>query len=139
MSAPPPDWLKDLADAAAQLMIPADVMSPIGCHFCQAEGVWEVTIFASSTEIVGGGRDGEVCRSRFTVDVQALSLLLTDVVDISWQAHPLAADDELGPHIAIDGWLGEHQVSLRVLAFPPKRFTPGRRAIGYASQFEDLW
>jgi hypothetical protein len=139
MSASPPDWLQDLADAAAQLMIPADVMSPIGCHFCHVDEVWEVAIFASGTEIVGGGRDGEIRRSRFTVDVKALSRLFTAISDVSWQAHHLAADDELGPHVAIEGWFGKYQVRLRVLAFPPKRFGPGRRAIGYASLFEEMW
>lgn len=135
----PPGWLKELADAAAQLMMPADVIAPIGCHYCFADDVWEITLFASSTEIVGGGQDGEVRRSRFCLDIQALTRVFVVVHEISWQAHELGGDDELGPHIAVEGAFGEYDVRLRVLAFPPKRFASGRRAIVYVPSWEESW
>ena len=139
MSVSPPGWLKELADAAALLMMPADVIAPIGCHFCEVEEVWEITLFASSTQIVGGGRDGEVRRSRFTLDVTALMKIFASVSNVSWQAHALAADDELGPHTAIEGKYGEQEVRLRILAFPPKRFASGRRAVVYVPSWEETW
>ena len=135
----PPAWLKELADAAALLMMPADVMSPIGCHYICVEKTWEITLFASSTQIVGGGRDGAVRRSRFCLDVEAVSKLFDEVYQIFWQAHALASDDELGPHLELHGTCADKDVKLRILAFPPKRFASGRRAIVYEPAWEDTW
>ncbi|MBI3863707.1 MAG: hypothetical protein HY290_17595 [Planctomycetia bacterium] len=135
----PPAWLKELADSAALLMIPADVIAPIGCHYCYVDRVWEITLFASSTQIVGGGQDGEVRRSRFTLDVPGLMKLFADVKNVLWQAHEIGEDDELGPHIAVEGQYGDQDVCLRILAFPPKRFASGRRAIVYVPSWEETW
>src|SRR5579863_3928411 len=99
----PPGWLKELADATALLMMPADVMAPIGCHYCCVDDTWEISLFVSSTEIVGGERDGDVRRSRFCLDVEAVKKLLDEVHGISWQAQSLASDDELGPHVELCG------------------------------------
>jgi hypothetical protein len=135
----PPDWLKELADAAALLMMPTDIMAPIGCHFCCAEGTWEIALFASSTQIVGGQHDGEVRRSRFCLDVQALGKLLSEVREVMWQAHSEGSQDELGPHVALSGKHSGHDVCLRILAFPPKRFASGRNAIVYTPAWEETW
>lgn len=135
----PPDWLKELADAAALLMMPTDVMAPIGCHYCCIEGTWEIALFASSTQIVGGQRDGEVRRSRFCLDVRAISALFSQMHDVVWQAHGQGADDELGPHVGFSGIYAGNRVELRILAFPPKRFESGRRAIVYTPAWEETW
>lgn len=139
MAASPPDWIKELADSAALLMMPADFIAPIGCHFYCDDNVWEITLFASSTQIVGGGRDGEVRRSRFNVDVQAVCRLFANVDEVSWQAHQLGASDELGPNIAIEGQYGDQEIRLRILAYPPKRFASGRRAVVYVPRWEETW
>lgn len=135
----PPEWLSELADAAALLMMPVDVMAPVGCHFCLAEGTWEISLFVSNTQIVGGKKDGVLRGSRFHVDVQALTGLFTEVHDLSWQAQRLASDDELGPHISLAGTYAGNPISLRILAHPPKRFEPGRRAIVYEHSWEEIW
>ncbi len=135
----PPDWLQQFADAAALLMNPVDLMAPVGCHFCRVEGTWEISLFASSTQIVGGKKDGVLRASRFHVDVQALMHLFSEVHEVSWQAQPLAADDEMGPHIAISGIRDDQDVSLRILARPPRRFDPGRRAVVYEHSWEEIW
>lgn len=135
----PPQWLRELADAAAPLMMPADVMAPIGCHFCLVDGTWEISLFAAATQIVGGKNDGVLRPSRFHLDVQALMGLFSEVRNVSWQALPFAANDELGPHIALEGVYGGNAVSLRILARAPRRFEPGRRAIIYEHAWEEIW
>ncbi|HEY2253331.1 MAG TPA: hypothetical protein VGH74_19795 [Planctomycetaceae bacterium] len=135
----PPGWLKKLSDAAALLMMPADVMSPIGCHYTRVDKTWEISLFASSTEIVGGERDGDVRRSRFCLDLEGVRKLFDEVHNVSWQAHALASDDELGPHVELHGRYAQQDVKLRILAFPPKRFASGRRAIVYEPAWEETW
>ncbi|MBS0263474.1 MAG: hypothetical protein JSS02_16150 [Planctomycetes bacterium] len=139
MSHIPPPWIQELADAAALQMIPVDPLAPVGCHFCLAEGVWEITLFVSGTEVVGGSLDGRVQCSRFNLDVQAVCGIFTRVTDVSWQAHSLGDGDELGPHVAIEGIYDEHSVRLRILSFSPRRFPAGRRAEVYGPAWEDLW
>src|SRR5262249_28640782 len=125
----PPEWLQELADAAALQMIPADILAPVGCHFCFADETWEITLFAASTQIVGGKHDGVLRPSRFHVDLQAVSKLFSEIHDLTWQALPLATDDELGSHVAITGDYREHSVTLRILPRAPRTFPVGRRAI----------
>jgi len=135
----PPEWLQDLADAASLQMIPADILAPIGCHFCFADGTWEISLFAASTQIVGGRHDGVLRPSRFHVDLQAVTKLFSEVHELSWQALPLAADDELGPHVAITGTSKEHRVTLRILSRAPRQYEAGRRAVVYEDSWEEVW
>lgn len=135
----PPEWLKELADAAARLMMPIDLLSPIGCHFCCIDGTWEVSLFASNTQVVGGKLDGVLRASRFDLDLKAVLDLFSEVSRFSWQALALTRDDELGPHVSLDGTYAGNTVWLRILARPPKRFDPGRRAIVYEPAWEETW
>lgn len=135
----PPAWLKKLADDVALQISPSEVLSPIGCHFCCVEGVWEVTLFASSTQIVGGKRDGVLRSSRFNVDLRAISDLFARVDSVQWQALPLGPTDELGPHVSLEGTYEGNPVWLRILSKAPKRFKPGRRAVVYEAAWEEIW
>jgi hypothetical protein len=135
----PPEWLQQLADAAALQMIPADILAPVGCHFCFVDQTWEISLFAASTQIVGGKLDGVVRPSRFHVDLQVVTKLFSEVHELSWQALPLATDDELGSHIAITGTYRENKVALRILSRAPRQFEAGRRAIVYENAWEETW
>ena len=135
----PPQWLQELADRVALQMNPVDFLAPVGCHFCLADGTWEISLFASSTQIVGGKKDGVLRHSRFNVDVKAVSELLSDVRNISWQALPMAGDDDLGPHLSLEGSYAGYSVWLRILSRPPKGFEAGRRAVVYDAAWEETW
>src|SRR5579863_6023147 len=136
---PPPKWLHEFADAVAVLMNPVDMLAPVGCHFCHSDGTWEITLFVSATQVVGGKNDGVLRPSRFNVDVQAVTALFSEVRKISWQPLSLPPDDELGPHLAIEGSCGKYSVCLRILARAPKRFDVGRRAVVYDAAWEETW
>jgi hypothetical protein len=73
------------------------------------------------------------------VDLQAVTRLFSEVHEFSWQALPLAADDELGPHVAIVGTYAGHAVALRILSRAPRQFEAGRRAIVYENVWEETW
>ena len=135
----PPEWLQEFADAVALNMVPVDLLAPVGCHFCLVDETWEIALFVSSTQIVGGRKDGVLRHSRFNVDLQAVTKLFSEVQNISWQALPLAADDELGPHLSIEGTCAGKPVWLRILSRAPKRFDVGRRAVVYDGAWEESW
>ena len=135
----PPLWVKQLANQVALTLQPVEVMSPLGCHFLQEGDHWEITLFASATEIVGGEQDGEQRASRFIVDVLAIQRLFDRVEGMEWQPLRIGAQDEAGAHLSVHGLFEGHSVWLRVLARPPKRFVAGRQARVYERSWQDTW
>ena len=137
--ATPPRWLANLADEIVRRIVPVDPLAPIGCHYLLQDGVWEVTLFVSTTEIVGGRRDGQVFASAFQFDLAGIEEHFESVSSISWQPIELGDDDDLGPHVAIVGSREDHPVWLRVTAVPPRGFEPGRAFNLLDSTVQDLW
>lgn len=135
----PPDWLLQFVNAVSQSIHAHDLLSPLGCHFHEAGDVWEVTVFASRTEIIGGSEDGRSQHSCFNVNVSGLLPLFSRVDAIEWQAHPLGRFDELGAHLAIEGLCSDRKVWLRITASAPERFEAGRRASVNRRELEEIW
>ena len=134
-----PDWLSGLANAAASHLTSTETVAPLGCHYCHIDGVWEVTLFAGDTEVVGGGDDGKRQGSRFVVDVMPLLCLFTDILDCTWQPDRFGDHDELGSHLAIIGTYSGQLVCLRVLSRSPGNLPPGRRLSAFDGTWEELW
>ena len=137
--AAPPDWLSSFANAVAAHIHSHDVLSPLGCHFQNVDHVWEVTVFASHTEIVGGSQDGRVTQSCFNVDIKKILEQFAYVDVVAWQTQELGSHDELGPHVAVEGIVDDKQVWLRITASAPARFSAGRRALVNQQKLEELW
>ncbi len=116
-----------------------DVLAPIGCHYHFENDVWEVTIFASRTEVLGGERDGLRFPSRFVLDIKGLLDLFSSVEAIEWQALSQGPDDEIGANLAVLGTLDGGQVCLRIPSEAPDRFEVGRLANVYEMRFIDVW
>jgi len=136
-----PDWLDRLANEAIQHIHAVDILSPIGCHsfYNRENDQWEVTIFASGTEVIGGKLDGKITSSKFAVDVRGLYEVFSDPLGIEWQSHPLGPEDELGAHISIEGTFEGFSVCLRVLAQAPGRFQIGRYIHTEEARLENVW
>ncbi len=135
----PPEWLHQFADAVAAQLCGVDVLAPIGCHVFRAPEHWEVTLFVSATEVVGGRQDGRQRTSRFFLDVQALSQIFDVVRSVVWQAQGLGAGDDVGPHLAVEGDYCGHPVWLRVPATAPHVFPAGRQAHVHHQTWEEVW
>lgn len=134
-----PLWLQEFANSVAVHLSPLDVLPPLGCHYSRVGRVWEITLFAAATEVVGGTFCGKRLTSRFTMRVLPVVNLFSDVSKIEWQTTPFSKSDELGSHLSIKGTYRDKLVRLRILAKPPQRFRPGRRAKVYEHAFEDVW
>ncbi|WP_145219811.1 hypothetical protein [Gimesia alba] len=130
-----------MANQVASLMYDVDVLAPIGCHFFFNDSCneWEVTLFASNTEIVGGEWDGVLAPSKFCFDILKVGEIFEEVQAMHWQALPVNFDDQLGPHISIEGTYEGHQVWVRVLAESPEEFEPGRRVKAYEFDLREIW
>ena len=135
----PPKWLSDFVGEATSHLHDHDLLSPLGCHFNLENGVWEITVFASRTEIIGGPQDGMMCHSGFNVDVKSILDLFAVVESISWQTRAMGDDDELGSHLSIEGRYQDQRVWFRVTAISPDRFEPGRRVLVNQQKIEETW
>ena len=137
----PPAWLPKLADAVISHMRAVDILSPVGCHhfYDEAEQQWEVTLFASRTEVVGGENDGRWTFSRFGLDVLGLMKIFSKIESCHWQALSFGPDDELGPHVSLTGEFSGQSVWLRILSSAPERFESGRIVDVGQQRLDNTW
>ena len=135
----PLNWMSVFIDQVSASIQPHDDLAPLGCHFQQFNRVWEITLFASRTELIGGPHDGKLKNSHFSVDVKRLLDAFSVVETIAWQAHRMGQDDELGPHLAVEGTVLDKTVWLRVTSSAPRRFGPGRHYFVDNNSVKDLW
>lgn len=139
-----PEWVSALAAAIAEHLVAASIPAPMGAHVQKGTeatdpDIWEVSLFYGKTEIVGGPRDGRRTDTPFWLDLAGLGKVFDRVEGFSWQAAPLGPNDDLGPHVAIDGTYEGNRVRVRMLATAPERFPPARSADTLRGTFVDLW
>jgi len=120
-----PEWLRQFANEVANQIDSVEDITPLGCHFAEVGGEWEVTLFKGYLEVVGGPHDGTRHISCFTLNIGQLTNLFDEVTDCWWQTQSLGSADELGPHVAVAGRYRGHRIWLRIMSHPPKRFQTG--------------
>ena len=137
----PPAWIARLANDLSVHLRSMDLLSPLGCHFYHNKALdqWEVSLFASRTEIIGGPFDGRERSSSFQVDLKGVAAIFDAVLQFHWQTHSLGGEDDLGPHIAVEGTYEGRSVWVRVLSESPERFDAGRSFNAYDLRVEDNW
>ncbi|MEW4489675.1 hypothetical protein AB1L42_16455 [Thalassoglobus sp. JC818] len=138
MSSRPP-IVTEIVERSVKAIQLIDEDVPIGCHYFFDEPDHEITLFISPTEIVGGPRDGERIESRFYVDILGLLDVLDEVESYSWQAHPMADDDQLSAHVSLTGIYRGESIWLRILARTPEDFQPGCVANSDGEESVNIW
>ena len=113
--------------------------APIGCHYFFNDPDHEISLFVSSTEVVGGPRDGERIEPRFFVDMIALLDLLDEIESLSWQPNEINDEDDLGNHASLTGVYRGQRIWLRILARTPEDFLPGCLTDHAGNQIFDVW
>ncbi len=135
----PPHWILDFANSVARSLEPLEPMPPLGCHYHHCDTGWEITLFPSQTEIVGGPQDGHRTAPRYRVDILAVATLFSKVDDVTWQSKSVSDQDELGCHVAIDGRFEGETVSVRILTTAPACFESGRKAFVHDGCMVETW
>ncbi len=140
-TASPPAWLRWFANDAARAILDTAEHAPIGCHYHHEHepDEWEVTIFVSDTEVVGGPRDGTLVPCQIQLDVSHAAELFDSLPRISWQAGAVHEKEDLEQHVSFEGTVRGHAVWLRVLARAPEQAGPGRLLHAHTGELEDLW
>jgi len=137
----PPAWLRWFANDAARAILDTAAHAPIGCHYYFGEdrNEWEVTVFVSATEVVGGPRDGTIVPCKIQLDVNHAIQLFDELPKIYWQAGAIHEDEDTDQHVSLEGRVRGYQVWLRILAEAPKQAGPGRLLHALTGELEDVW
>jgi len=120
-----PQWLTSLVDAVGGCMETHCAAGPLAFRWGNEDDFWEVTVYCTPGEAVGGAEDGAVLVPGFSLDLMGLTSIFDELTDSHWQAHPFGPHDHGGPHISVEGTYRGHQVFLQVLAEAPEDEEPG--------------
>ena len=121
----PMAWLRRLLDTVAGCVTADSPMGPLGCRYGEEEGFWQVDIYPTSVELVGGAVDGEVVAPGFTLDVNELRSAFERIDSIAW--HSLGFPHDEGPRFVVEGACRGRNVFLQVLAYAPDDEEPGMK------------
>jgi hypothetical protein len=117
------DWLDLLQDAVAACVEADSPMGPLGLRYREEDGFWEVWVYPTPVELVGGAHDGEVVVPGFRLDLEQFRAAFASLTDFGWNA--LGLNDPEGPYIYVEGVFRGRQVYLQVLACAPEDEEPG--------------
>ncbi len=120
-----PAWVESLIDLVANCMEAHSEMGPLAFGWRQEEDHWDIMVYPTPGELMGGADDGALVSPGFSLDVQELSTAFEELVDVRWQAEAFGPHDQEGRHISIEGVYDGHHVYLQVLSDAPEDEEPG--------------
>jgi hypothetical protein len=120
-----PQWLVSLVDLVGNRMEPHSATGPLAFRWRQEGDFWEIAVYYTPGEVIGGAEDGAVVVPGFSLDVQELISAFEKVAGVCWRSHSFGPHDSLGPHISIEGVYQGHEVWLQILAEAPEDEEPG--------------
>ena len=122
-----PTWMEKLVDIVSVCMTAHNAMGPLGFRWGEEDQFWEVIVYPTPVELIGGAVDGELVSPGFSLNLQELQSSFDEVTDVNWCAHDFGPQDFDGPHISIEGVYQGHHVYLIVLSEAPDDEEPGLR------------
>jgi hypothetical protein len=119
------DWLDSLLEAVGASLEPESPMGPLALRSREEEGFWEVDIYPTPVELLGGADDGALVSAPFSMDFEQLRATFARIDSTGWNAYGWYNDD--GPFVWVEGSFQGHDVFLRVLAQAPEGEGPGTK------------
>jgi hypothetical protein len=110
-------WIENLMEHVAANMEADSVQGPLGYRYGEEDGFWEVIVYPTPVELIGGAVDGEVVAPGFTLDLERLRSGFDHIIDCCWNALGMIPSE--GPYLAIEGKFQGHDLFLRILAYAP--------------------
>jgi hypothetical protein len=120
-----PAWLDELVEAVAGCLTADSPMGPLGFRYDEADEFWEIVVYPTPVELLGGAHDGAVVAPGFALDLERLRAAFDRVDDFGWNA--LGLHDPDGPYVWVEGDYRGRDVLLRVLGQAPEDEDPGMK------------
>ncbi len=120
----PPAWIENLVQQLSYCLFPTELPSPLGCHYHYERGCWEIALFPPLRQehAVDEFRPAACRPSRFTFDLKQATTLFEELQHIDWVAMPIDHENEVGPHLLLEGIVNNQSVLIRICAEVPARF-----------------
>jgi hypothetical protein len=118
-------WLQVLHDIVDDCIEVDGAAGPLAVRWGQDGNCWQVAIYPTPVELVGGAEDGEVVVPGFTLDLERLRGAFTRLDGFGWNA--LGLHEPEGPYVYLEGDFLGHEVFLRILAQAPTDEQPGTK------------
>ncbi len=120
-----PQWLTALIDTVGSCMEVHCAAGPLAFRWGNEDDFWDVMIYCSPGEAVGGAEDGAILVPGFSLDLKELMSVFEELTDVHWRSQSFGPHDQEGQHISVEGVYQGHHVYLQVLAEAPEDEQPG--------------
>ncbi len=120
-----PQWLTSLVDTVGNCMEVRCASGLLAFRWRMENDFWEIAVYSTPGEVVGGADDGAIIVPGFSLNVQELMSAFEVVASLHWRSHSFGPHDNLGPNVSIEGVYQGHEVWLKVLAEAPEDEEPG--------------
>ena len=120
-----PDWMENLVEIISACIEAQSPMGPLGYRYLGQDAHWELMVYPTPVELVGGADDGAVVIPGFSLELHILLTHFDRVEAFQWYPCGLGPYDLEGSCISIEGCYQGHDVWLRLLAEPPEDEEPG--------------
>src|SRR5438552_16990427 len=124
MAPPPPVWMEALAATVAECLHAHSPMGPLGFRYREEDGVWDLIVYPTPVELVGGAQEATVVLPGFSLDLYVFLSAFERLTALDWCAQGFGPSDSDGPCVSLEGRYQGHEVWLRVLAEPPTMKNP---------------
>jgi hypothetical protein len=118
-------WLNRMVDTVTECMTADAPMGPMGYRYKEEDGRWEVDVYSTSVELIGGPVDGARVAAGFTVDVDRLRGAFDRIDGLFGHSQGFSEDE--GPRLVIEGVYEGREVFLHVWAYAPEDEEPGMK------------
>ena len=118
-------WLHQLLETVAGCMTADSPSGPLWYRYREEEGSWEIDVYPTPVELIGGAVDGEVVAPGFELDVDEFRAAFERVEALMWHSQGFPHDE--GPRLVVEGVYQGRQVFLQVLAYAPEDEEPGMK------------
>ena len=120
----PAKWVNEFVTRVTDAMTMLNEPAEIACHFywnesVGSDGEWEITLFAEP-EMLGGRLDAYPIQPATSVDVVSVLTVFDSLDSCRWQSEAVTFDDDLGPHLSVEGTYQGHLIWLRLLSRAPE-------------------
>jgi hypothetical protein len=119
-----PEWVRQLVDSVADQITSLNVEGELGCHVYKNQSAgfdeWEITIFGEPVPMGGGRLAGYSVTPVFSIDALSVAALFDTPLSCRWQTGFVNGDDDLGPHLSVEGIQNGVAVWLRIVSEKPQ-------------------
>jgi hypothetical protein len=115
-----PEWLQHFIADLAELFDPAEDVARVGFECLPTETGWEVGLFLSRVEIVGGRFDGKAELCQFSYNLKGLRDRFEEITDFQLTALPKSDREEAFSFVQVQGLVESTPVSLKIFSIPPQ-------------------